>query len=426
MGSKDRNLFVLTGVGQLRNIMGFIKQYNATNNIAIILYTQRNLDIVANIEKQLDSKQFVSVQLVKLPNRLLEEERKKSIEIYNTLKEVVQQNIETYKINNLFLCSLSNYYSFFKDIIKGRGISINLLEEGLTTYRVYQEDNDQKEYKVSAKDVLSKIKKVFKKLYIIIKPIIVFIKAILELIITIFSFIFRKNIIYYIRKAIRKNKKYKYGLIEQFDDTYVCYPELIEKLNPKIGQVHKLDFNYNNEEVIFTSKEDKENILFINQKYGIRYKEHFPIIFSILQDMGIRKIYMKFHPKEEMENFKEIFDETKAQYPDIEVITLNDYSHIPVENLINANNITEIIALTSSSLFYSKLVNDKIKIISIAEEYKNRCEKIGIPKKRLKAFLKDYEMISRLFPIEQYICDREQNDLSEGDKNGQKHSVYTS
>ena len=102
MGSKDRNLFVLTGVGQLRNIMGFIKQYNATNNIAIILYTQRNLDIVANIEKQLDSKQFVSVQLVKLPNRLLEEERKKSIEIYNTLKEVVQQNIE----NIIGKCSL--------------------------------------------------------------------------------------------------------------------------------------------------------------------------------------------------------------------------------------------------------------------------------------------------------------------------------
>lgn len=425
MGSKDRNLFVLTGVGQLRNIMGFIKQYNATNNVIVMLYTEKNLDVRNNVERQIDHSKFLDIQFVQFPTKWTEEKRTKSKEMYKILKKVLERNIDEFNINNLFICLGSGHYKFFKRIAKNK-VTINLLEEGLATYRVYQEDNDQKEYKVSAKDVLSKIKKVFKKLYIIIKPIIVFIKAILELIITIFSFIFRKNIIYYIRKAIRKNKKYKYGLIEQFDDTYVCYPELIEKLNPKIGQVHKLDFNYNNEEVIFTSKEDKENILFINQKYGIRYKEHFPIIFSILQDMGIRKIYMKFHPKEEMENFKEIFDETKAQYPDIEVITLNDYSHIPVENLINANNITEIIALTSSSLFYSKLVNDKIKIISIAEEYKNRCEKIGIPKKRMKAFLKDYEMISRLFPIEQYICDREQNDLSEGDKNGQKHSVYTS
>ena len=427
MDNIDRNLFILTGVGQLRNITGFINQYNATNNFAIILYTEKNLDIVNNIQKAIEDAQFCEVQFVKLPNKLLDEKKEKSILIYNILMQQINKNIETNNIKNLFLCSFSNYYVFFEKIIRNKKVTINLLEEGLTTYRVYQEEIDKKNCKIKLTDILNKIKNIFKKFYIIIRPIVLFLKAIIELLITILSFICRINFIYYIRKAKKKMSKYKYGVIEKFDNTYVCYPELIKKLNKNIGQVHKLNLNYKDENVKFTSNDDKENVLFINQKYGIKYKDHFPIIFSIFRDMGLKKVYIKFHPKEEMENFKEIFEEAKAQYPEIEIITLNEYNHIPVENLINSNNITKIIALTSSSLFYSKLVNDKLEVISIAEEYRKRCIKKAVSNKRMKAFLKDYEMMDRLFKIKQFeYKQNEENNANGGEKNEQECSIYTS
>lgn len=389
------NLFFLTGVGQLRNIKGFINQYNAKNNIAVILYTEQNLDVVENIKKSIDKKMFDDVQFIKLPNKVLIEKKEKSKEIYTLLENSINENKEKYNVRNLFLCSFTNYYIFFKTIIKDKEMAINLLEEGLSTYRLYLEDSEEKRRKISLQDILKDFKKMIKKFIAFIKSIIVFI-------ITILSFICRVNLLYYLKELRRKINKCKYGLIHKFDNVYVCYPELIEKINSNIGPVKKLDFNYKDENVKFTSDQDKENVLFINQKYGIKYKDHFPIIFSILRDMGIKKVYFKFHPREQIENFEKIFDDAKKEYPELEIITINQTNHIPVENLINNNKITKIIALTSSSLFYSKLVKNDIRAISIAEEYKNRCIANEIPEKRMKTFLEDYEMIDRIFGVEQY------------------------
>ena len=389
------NLFFLTGVGQLRNIKGFINQYNAKNNIAVILYTEQNLDVVDNIKKSIDKKMFDDVQFIKLPNKVLIEKKEKSKEIYTLLENSINENKEKYNVRNLFLCSFTNYYIFFKTIIKDKEMAINLLEEGLSTYRLYLEDSEEKRRKISLQDILKDFKKMIKKFIAFIKSIIVFL-------ITILSFICRVNLLYYLKELRRKINKCKYGLIHKFDNVYVCYPELIEKINSNIGPVKKLDFNYKDENVKFTSDQDKENVLFINQKYGIKYKDHFPIIFSILRDMGIKKVYFKFHPREQIENFEKIFDDAKKEYPELEIITINQTNHIPVENLINNNKITKIIALTSSSLFYSKLVKNDIRAISIAEEYKNRCIANEIPENRMKTFLEDYEMIDRIFGVEQY------------------------
>lgn len=402
MKSIENNLFFLTGVGQLRNISGFIKEYNATNNVAVILYTQQNLNVVNHIKENMDESLFLEIQYVKLPVKLLEEKKSKSKIIYQTLEKTINHNIEKYHIKNVFLCSSSNYYSFIEQITKNK-TSLNLLEEGLTTYRVYQENNDERQKKYTLGDVFSVIKKVLKRLYIIFKPVIKLIKSIIELVVVIISFITRINFIYYIKKFLNKSKKYKYGLITEFDNAYVCYPELLQKLNPKNKNVEKLQLNFENENVIFTNKQDKENILFINQKYGLRYKEHFDIIFSIFRDMGIKKIYMKFHPKEDFDDFRDIYEESKSLYPDLQIITLENCEHIPVENLINRNNITKIVALTSSSLFYSKLVKEDIDVISIAEEYKKRWEDIALTAKEMQTFLHDYEMLDKLFNVEQYV-----------------------
>ena len=410
------NMFILTGVGQLRNIYGFIDQYNATDNIAVVFYTIQNLNVVNNIKSNMEEGYFTDIQYVQLPIKLLEEEKSKSKTVYNILENLVKHNKQEHNINNLFLCNADNYYVFFEKICKKNSVSINLLEEGLTTYRVYLEKNDQKYYKVRVKDLTKNLKKIFKRLYKVFEPIIKFIKSVVELFINIISFITRINLMYYIKNLRNKFRKYKYGLISKFDHIYVCYPKLMKVLNKDTKDVSKLKFNYKNENYKFVSDDDTENVLFINQKYGVRYKEHFLIVLSILQDMGIKKIYFKFHPREKTKDFQETFNNAKEKFPEIEIITLKKLNHVPVENLINTNKITKIIALTSSSLFYSKLTKKDIETISIAKEYKKRCIQLGVIPKRMQTFLKDYDNLNRLFHSKQFEYNEITNSLSDIDK----------
>ena len=400
------NLFVLTSVGQLRNICGFIDQYHAAENAAVVFYTVRNLGVVSNIKKELQGGYFKDVQYVRLPEKLLDESKSKSKVLYQRLENLIRDNGEKYKTKNLFLCMPNAHYSFLEKICKKNNISVNLIEEGLATYRIFLKEKDEKNHKIGAKDLRANVKRIFRSLYKVFASLI-------ELFINLISLITRINILYYIRKLIDKPKKYKYGLISDFDSVYVCYPELMKSLNKHASNVQELKFNYKDEDIKFTSDEDEENILFINQKYGVRYKEHFPIVFSILQDMGgVKKVYFKFHPKEDPETFMEIFDEAKEKFPELEIITLDELSHVPAENLLNTNNITKIIALTSSSLFFSKKVKEDIETISIAEEYKKRCIQFGVIERRMTAFLDDYDNLMRLFPVEQFKSDKDTNSLS--------------
>lgn len=412
------NMFILTGVGQLRNIYGFIDQYNATDNIAVVFYTIQNLNVVNNIKSNMEEGYFKDVQYVQLPIKLLQEEKSKSKKIYNIFEELIKSNIEENNIKNLFLCMANDHYSLFEKICRKRNVSINLLEEGLATYRIFLEENNKKYYKVGIKDLAKNLKKVWKKLYKVFEPIIKLLKAIVELIINLISFITRINWIYYINHVRNKIKKYKYSLISKFDNVYVCYPKLMKKLNKDTTNVKKLRFNYKDEKYKFTSGKDTENVLFINQKFGVRYKEHFVIVFSILKDMGIKKVYIKFHPKEKTKDkdFIEIFEDAKAKFPEIEVITLNKLSHVPVENLINTNKITKLVGLTTSSLFYSKFVKKDLETISIAEEYEKRCVQLGVIKKRMKMFNQDFESFQRLFHVQQFDYQGVTNSLSDIDR----------
>ncbi len=390
----EHNLFVITGVGQLRNIYGFISEYHAVDNMLIVLYTEQNVSVVKNIQSNVVDGVFREIYYLKQPLKTLNWTRQKGKTIWKAYDEQINRLKEAYGLQNLFLCNRDNYYYFFKRLTHKYGLSLNMLEEGLTTYRLFQEEWDAHHTQTSGEDLKRELKNMSKALKN-------FGKAFVKFFCNLFSLIFHRDLLRDLKQLAARANRYRYGIIYKFDNYYVCYPEIVQKYRPKEKTIYPLTFRTEQSEIQFVDDLNEENILFVNQKYGINYSDHFRIIFTLLYNYGIKKIYIKFHPREDKEAVFSMVDLYRPMFPGMEIRLVENADSIPVEDLLVSNNIKKVIALTSSSLFYAKLIKPDIETYSIAQEYAALCDKIEIPSRKQKTFLTDYQNIDRIFQPKQ-------------------------
>ena len=71
------NVFVVSRLGQLRNVQNFIKQFNAKENILIIQYSVADGAVLRNMIEICDKKLFLEIIYLKLPGHPLHVRRKK-------------------------------------------------------------------------------------------------------------------------------------------------------------------------------------------------------------------------------------------------------------------------------------------------------------------------------------------------------------
>ena len=390
----ENNLFVITGIGQLRNIHGFIDEYQAKNNMLIVLYTERNMSVVKNINSNLIPGVFREVFFLKQPDAPLKRTHKKAKVIYNLYEEQIKRMQNEYGMQNLFLCNRDNYYYFFRRLSKKYHLTLNMLEEGLTTYRLFQEEWEAKHYSVTGADFKHELNEIRLHAKLLIK-------AVARLLCNIVGLVTHIDMVRQVKQLIAKISKYNYGIIEKFNNYYVCYPEIIQRFYPKEKNIYPLKFAHDTSDIQFVDDLNEENVLFVNQRYGVDYKSHFKIIFSILHNLGLHKVYIKFHPRENKQTVSEIVDYYQQIFKDMKICIVDNAESVPVEDLLVANSIDKIIALTSSSLFYSKLVKPDIEAFSIAEAYTQRCQLLDMPGTKMKMFLQDYHNIQAIFEPKQ-------------------------
>lgn len=403
------NLYVITGVGQMRNVCGYIEQYGAVDNYAVVLYTPINYAVVQNLRDSGIDDKFKSVYYLELPERFSEEQLVKSVKIYHRFDNMLKTMKRKYEIQNLFLCMPTGHYSFMGGLAKKYKLSINLLEEGLATYRVFVQEQDAKQKVISPSDIKWRLSVILQPVKIVLRYIV----DILLLPVDCISMLSKKDLSYYIKRFIKKCFRYKYGIIEKFDHTYVCFPDKLDPSFLKKNDVEKLNFNYTNDPWRFTDG-DEDNVLFVNQQY-IGYKKHFQAVFSIFRDMGLKKVYIKFHPKEDLNSFRDILNDYIRMYRDIEIIPLMEGANIPVENLLVTNKISKVIGLSSSTLFFAPIVKPDIETVCIADEYYRRCLEDGVSEKQLEMFYQDKTMIERIFDVDRIELKLE---------NGQKDDLF--
>lgn len=407
------NVFVVSRLGQLRNVQNFIKQFNAKKNVLIIQFSVIDGAILKNICELSDRSLYSEIIYVKLPQRPLRVTKKKNVKMYNTIKETIEYINQNYEFNNLFLCNADKWYSYYEKIKDEENLNytLNLLEEGLTTYIVSSDPEYQEEPIIpinilDLKKTCKDIKKTFLKIF---KEIRVFFVKILSLIVELVSLPFRTNFITIVKQFILKKtleKKYQFSYITHFHEAFVCFPEKLEQNNFAIDDVKKLQFNLNKIDSKNFNEIDENYVLFINQKY-INYKQHFDLIFKIFTEMGYRNVYIKLHPKEDKIAIINQINECLLTYPDLNVKVLNSFDSIPIEDVIYSFKFKKIIGLTSSSLLYCKELIKNIDIVSIAERYRELCyeKENHVNPRELKLFEKEYKNFCKFGAIDQFVFD---------------------
>ncbi len=390
----NTNIFVVTRLGQLRNVHGLIKQLDLKENVLLIFYTEDNMDNLDSLRKNIYKNDFKKTIYLKLPYRPLSTTLSKCKKIYEDLQRTFTQIMKDRKGGNLFLANIDNFYKYFERISEQKNLKLILFEEGLTTYRVFDPTLSRE---FTRRDVYSSLKRVFKYAK---KTFVAIVMSILYFL----SWLTKRNIFDYI-KSIRIPKKYRYGHIDHFDEAYVCFPNKLKEMGGegRISKIKKLDFFVDSSDIQKLTKDIPENsVLLINQRY-IPYDIHFNIIFDILEREGEKNVIIKFHPKEEQKMYAVHLEEAIKKHPKLKVKSLYGYDHVPVENLIPSGKFKRVYSITSSSLLYIKLIDPKVEVISIGKSYKELClsSKYNVDAGFMNLFNRDYDAFDKLFDLKQ-------------------------
>lgn len=402
----DLNVFFVSTQGQVRNVAAYIKQFNVENVIIVVLYTLKNtasLKHILNLIEELkaDGLNILEVKQYCLPNRPTAYSRKNMKKIYEGYEKVFYEIECIGNIKNVFICNFNNHYIYIPRIISKKDINLKLLEEGLGTYTSFLTDRQHKMEKIDRYKLIDSISGIEKEFRLIFKAIKSIFRKIFIFLVRLISIITRVNI-----ESIIKDKliseKYKFGWIKEFNEVCVCFPETLKKSDIKSNNFIKLDLKSS---MVIDQKEldiiPPNSNIFINQKYGLDNKEHFKVVLDILEEMKIKDIFFKFHPKENIELNKEILNELLIDYK-INVMYFENIEHLPVENIIQSKNMSKIIGINSSAMVYAPMFNEDIEIISIAKKYISKAiEEYNIPTNKLEILKRDYEEIAQIFEMKQ-------------------------
>ena len=396
--------FVITRLGQLRNVHSLIEQESLKHNVLVIMFTPRDTFLLSNLRNACRKELFDDVLYLKLPKFPLRLNRKKSEAIYAGMEEILKELYGGFSINELYLCNIDSYYVYFERIIKERGysIAINLLEEGLTTYKITSGQSLDKKEDPPNKNDVKKAWNGFK------KALRKFIVSSGILVLQCISFVIRKPLVSYahnlwIRLSVDKTRRF--GIISDLNKVYVCFPEMVKDTGAiNFASVQKLQIKFNKAEDETAAEEVKGYpAIFVNQKY-VNYASHFRIVFQIFDEMGIDKVLIKLHPKEDEQVVRENILKAQAEHENIDVKILSSAGQIPVEDLVYTYGIKKVIALTSSALIYLNTALEGTQVISIAERYRQLCgSDAGVASRELVQFDDEYRFFKRFEDIPQFV-----------------------
>lgn len=369
------NLFVITHLGQLKQMEALITKKNLSNNGLVVLYTVANFAVPQMVHDKATASLFDFVIFVEIPFKVNQVNYFKLKKVYETYLNLLNAS----KPSHLYLNSFEGHYAILIDIAKQRDIKNILVEEGTATYKLLSQpitdtDNDnsidyqflktkfmgtigqtelfkravkQKKY---AKDFISKSKQFYQDLILDEKV--------------------QSRLIELLGKDAIKS--YKEPFL-QFDEVYASFPNLIEQsFLAKDIQAFNVYESMDDDtlalakEVVSAYDITNKDALYLSQRYTIDPTQYIntliPILLTVCRDS--RKIFIKLHPKES-NKVHQAFKKITNAFPD-KLILIEDNRFL-VEPVIKVSNIQKVIGLTSTALVYAPLVSKNTQAISVAQ-----------------------------------------------------------
>lgn len=332
-----KNLFIVSHLGQLKQVDSLIKIEGLKNNSLVILYTNRNKVMPEIIKSQACKDIFNSIQLFRIPNSPNKFTFKKSHWFVNNYSTLIKKESPS----TCFVLSFENHYSILISILNKKNIKVNLVDEGTGTYK--------------------KIKKTL------------------------------------IQKAPRSGITYIDAIIDfhrpaiKFNELFVSFPSLIDKAfrYKKINQffLHSGGVTINNRISNLVKKYNitQNDIIYVNQRYNFDISFFCSFIIETLRKISTStdsRIFLKLHPKDTSDVMRIMNDHIENDHLSDKLIMISE-SDFLIEPTISIVKPKAIIGLTSTSLIYSTLVHNSIKPISIApmlinsgSQYQDGCKVI--------------------------------------------------
>ena len=313
------NVFIISHLGQLKQVESLIEYENLKNNLLIILYTKKNLRVPRSIDKQKNKTLFDNSLLYLLPNSPNNYSLKSLVHMKRNYEELLIKS----KVKNLYLLSFENHYSLLAKAAKKKGINLILLDEGTASYKT----PDLSEYTTSQTLYKKQLAKIL-------------------------------------------NVDNAFNWFTDFDEVYAAFPELLKqtfhakKFHRFFAHAGKVEINDNTLKLIEEYKITKNDFIYVNQRYSINDNDFTHTILTILNKFSEHynaKIFIKMHPKDR-DNLKKTFIHELKSYPNIIFIKENEFL---IEPAIQAIQPRGILGLTSTSLVYTPFISTFTKAYSI-------------------------------------------------------------
>lgn len=372
---QTEHLFVITHLGQLKQMEALIVRQNLISNGLIVLYTTANFVVPQTVHDKVTKSLFDFVVFVEIPFKINQINYFKLKTVYETYVLLLNAN----KPKSLYLNSFEGHYAILINIAKKQGVKNVLVEEGTATYKLLS----QPATNVDCKDEIN-FEFLKTKFMSTIGQTELFKRAVKQKKYTK-DFLFQSKQFY---QSLILDEKIQGKLIErfgrgaiksykkpflQFDEIYASFPNLIEQsFLAKEVRLFNIYESIDAEtlalakEVVSDYDITDKDALYLSQRYTIDPIQYVNVITPILLRVArdSRRIFIKLHPKESNKVHQAFKNITNA-FPD-KLVLIEDNRFL-VEPVIKVSNIQKVIGLTSTALVYAPLVSNGTQSISVAQ-----------------------------------------------------------
>ncbi|ANE35936.1 alpha-2,8-polysialyltransferase [Campylobacter iguaniorum] len=311
------NMFIVSNLSQLSIINNIIKYEKLSNNILVILYTNKNLKMPKLMLEEAKNNFFDEIVLLLLPNSPINLKLKN----YLIMQKDYIKLINNYNPSYVYLLSFEAYYSLLANIAKNYNAKLILIDEGSGTYK------DKKNIKISL----------------------------------------LKNMVW---SGLKLNSAFDWA--NNFDKIYALFPEYLKenficnefiKFSPHINK-----FGVYDKTISFVNKYGltENDIIYTNQRYTVEANDFVDNIISILDAISKKldsKVFIKMHPKDRDETIQ-LFKEKLASFKNLVLISENAFM---MEQVIAYVRPKAVFSLTSTTLISTCLASGHTKVYSIAD-----------------------------------------------------------
>lgn len=391
---QTNNMFVVTHLGQLKQMESLIRLKELQKNTLIVLYTQKNYKVPQSVHDSF-SDLFDKVIFLEIPFGL----NQYNYFLYRNIERKYLSLIQNIQPLNIFLNSFEYHYSLLCALSKKFGIPLALVEEGTATYKLLSNESKSVTYSMVLDDLKKNlintigqtqhVKKVvrFSKSYRELSFFDFFIKDyLLNPDLTKYNKQFYKSVKRFYAKAPGNEALHKALISElgseqlklsllpnlSFNIAYVSHPELIKKK----FNIDSVEFFFahalNDVDSVAYAKSiikkydiSASDVLYVSQRYfidPIAYLHFFEQCIVPIANPG-QKIFIKLHPKEG-EDTLSIF--RKYALNSNGNIVLIEESQFLIETVIRVVGFESVVGLTSTVLMYTPLISPQTKVISVA------------------------------------------------------------